>query len=50
MNTHYLTRARKHFNCGISHIDKHNRRAWIRSLRHLGDKWLLAKPITRGTV
>lgn len=28
-------------------INKHNRRQWLRSVRLLGDKWLLANPIGR---
>ena len=47
MNTTLLTRVRKHFSCGTPSIDRHNRRAWVRSVRLLGDKWLLAKPVTR---
>jgi hypothetical protein len=45
MNTTILTRVRSNFNCGDARIDRHNRRAWVRSVRMLGDKWLLAKPI-----
>lgn len=26
---------------------RHNARQWVRSLRHLGDRWLLAKPVNR---
>ena len=26
---------------------RHNRRAWLRSVLRLGDKWLLAQPIRR---
>lgn len=28
-------------------IVRHNRRAWLRSVLRLGDKWLLAQPIRR---
>ena len=28
--------------------NKHNRRAWLRSVDFLGDRWLLATPIKRG--
>lgn len=47
MNTHMLTIARKHFcHAGAPvHTQRHNIRAWARSLRILGDKWLLAHPI-----
>jgi len=47
MNTSFLIKARKHFACGNRRIDRHNIRAWIKSLRFLGDKWLLATPATR---
>lgn len=47
MNITLLTRVRKHFSCGTPRIDRHNRLAWVRSVRLLGDKWLLAKPVTR---
>lgn len=47
MKTAFLTRARRHFNCGIAHIDRHNRRAWIKSIRMLGDKWLLSTQVQR---
>lgn len=49
MKTNILIRARRHFNCGIPHIDRHNQRSWVRSLRFLGDKWLLAAPVGRIT-
>jgi hypothetical protein len=49
MNTAYLTRVR-----GLYCVDgvpvstqRHNMRSWIKSIRFLGDKWLLAKPINR---
>ena len=47
MNITLLTRVRKNFNCGTARIDRHNRLAWARSVRLLGDKWLLAKPYAR---
>jgi hypothetical protein len=28
-------------------VNRHNRRAWVRSVLRLGDKWLLAQPIRR---
>lgn len=44
MNTTRLTQARRLFNSEF--MDKHQnrelRRRWVRSLRMLGDKWLLA--------
>lgn len=47
MNTTRLTLLRKHFNCGVRRIDRHNMRQWVRSVRGLGDKWLLATPMVR---
>ncbi len=47
MNTIYLRRVRRNFNCGDRKIDRHNQRSWVRSVRYLGDKWLLAKPIAK---
>lgn len=26
---------------------RHNRRAWVRAVRGLGDKWLLAEPVAK---
>ena len=45
MKIDMLTRARGHFNCADRKTNRHNQRAWVRSIRLLGDKWLLAKPI-----
>lgn len=45
METKLLRRLRQLFNCGVPRIDRHNQRQWVRSVRHLGDKWLLAKSI-----
>ena len=47
MKTNMLTRVRKHFACGIRHIDRHNQRAWVVSVRYLGKRWLLAAPINQ---
>jgi hypothetical protein len=44
-----MRRANELFNCGIWHIDRHNRKAWVRSVLFLGDKWILAKPVSRIT-
>jgi hypothetical protein len=49
MKTAYLTRVRSLF-CvaGVpTHIQRHNCRQWIKSIRFLGDKWLLAKQVGR---
>lgn len=47
MNATRLRQARRLFNNPLAPDDtvRHNIRAWVRSLRHLGDKWLFAKPI-----
>jgi hypothetical protein len=29
------------------HINRHNQRAWLKSIQFLGDKWLLAKKVER---
>lgn len=50
MNTTHLTRVRRLF--FRPHIplstSRHNARQWAKSVRHLGDKWLLAAPMNRG--
>lgn len=49
MNTAFLKRVRRLY-CvdGVpAHIQRHNCRQWIKSIRFLGDKWLLAKQIER---
>lgn len=49
MKTNVLKHVRQLFNTeGVDvRINRHNQRQWVRSVRHLGDKWLLAKPVTR---
>ena len=42
-----MRRARRLYNSGMSSVDRHNRRAWVRSVMWLGYKWLLAVPIRR---
>lgn len=46
MNTKMLVIARKHFCRDYIPYEtqRYNMRAWVRSLRFLGDKWLLAVP------
>lgn len=47
MKTSMLKRVRKnypHSDMTPPHIVRHNRRAWVRSIRFLGSKWLLALP------
>jgi len=47
MNTHYLTTVRRLFSNPLApdSTNRHNQRAWIKSVRMLGDKWLLAKQV-----
>ena len=47
MKTNMLTRVRAHFNCAERHTNRHNMRQWVRSVRFLGDKWLLAVQVVR---
>lgn len=45
MNTKALKIVRKHFNHPDTpiHVRRHNMRQWVRSIRYLGDRWLLAQ-------
>lgn len=47
MNAHMLRRVRRLFpsDSAPPHVVRHNRRAWVRSVRYLGDRWLLAVPV-----
>jgi hypothetical protein len=49
MKTRLLTRVRKHFNSDMvpASTNRHNARQWVRSVRLLGDRWLLAQPQRR---
>lgn len=51
MNTIFLTRVRKHFSSDyVSHdTNRSYMRAWVRSVRLLGDRWLLVAPVLRAT-
>lgn len=52
MNTQVLRRVRQLFNNPLV-PPEHNRsyqRQWVRQVRHLGDKWLLAKPAQRTNI
>lgn len=42
-----VRKAKILWNCGEPRLDRHNRRAWVRSVLALGDKWLLAQPMQR---
>lgn len=49
MNTHALSKVRNLF-CvdGVPQsTQRHNIRQWVKSIRFLGDKWLLATPVAR---
>lgn len=52
MNTRLLVRVRRAFPYTDvpRHITRHNRRAWVRSVRHLGGRWLLAAPMSRASM
>lgn len=49
MNTKMLSKARELFCVEYMprEINRANQRKWVRSIRLLGDKWLLAKQIER---
>lgn len=49
MKTNMLSLVRKHFDRPDvpRSVVRHNCRAWVRSLRHLGPKWLLAIPMEK---
>lgn len=49
MNTTVLRHVRQLFNVPDvpTRTNRHNQRQWVRSVRRLGDKWLLAKPVER---
>jgi hypothetical protein len=42
MKTKMLTAARRLWNTGDRRLDRRNQREWVRAIRRLGDKWLLA--------
>lgn len=49
MNTQALKTVRRLF-CidGVpTHIQRHNCKQWVKSIRHLGNNWLLAKQVER---
>jgi len=49
MNITMLVRVRKLFDFGYvpTTTRRHNQREWIRSIRVLGDSWILKQPIQR---
>lgn len=46
MNTRMLKHVRELFAVDYvpKHTQRHNQKQWVKSVRWLGDKWLLAKP------
>lgn len=52
MNIKLYRRAVRLYSCDLAplRINKANRRAWLRSVAMLGDKWLLAKPVQKETL
>jgi hypothetical protein len=51
MNVTALRYVRQLFNVDYvpARTNRHNQRQWVRSIRMLGDKWLLAAPVERRT-
>ncbi len=49
MNTRFLTHVRKMFRTydAPPEVIRAYQRQWVKSVRQLGDKWLVAKPIGR---
>lgn len=49
MKTKMLTKARQLWATGDTRLDRRNQLEWVRAIRLLGDKWLLAKYVERKT-
>ena len=49
MKTRMLTKARQLWATGNKSLDRRNQREWIRAIRKLGDKWLLARYVEKRT-
>ena len=49
MNVRVLRRVRQMFSNPDAprRVNRHNQRQWVRSVRHLGGQWLLARPVER---
>ncbi len=47
MNTKMLRKARALWATGNRRLDRRNQLAWVRAIRRLGDKWLLATHVER---
>lgn len=49
MKTKMLIKARQLWDTGNRALDRRNQREWIRAVRKLGDKWLLARHVEKRT-
>lgn len=47
MNTKMLTMSRRLWATGNQRLDRRNQLAWIRAIRRLGSRWLLATHVER---
>lgn len=49
MNTNVLAKLRTFYNTPDvpRSTNRHNQRQWVKSVRQLGGKWLLANPVNR---
>jgi len=49
MKTEALKKVRKLFNVDYipAHQNRHNQRAWVRSVRSLGSRWLLTQKVEK---
>ena len=47
MKTKMLTMARRLWRTGNPDLDRRNQREWVRAIRRLGNKWLLAAYMER---
>lgn len=47
MKTKMLIKARQLWATGDTRLDRRNQLEWVRAIRLLGDKWLLAKHVQR---
>ena len=47
MKTRMLKRARELWNSGERQLDRRNQLEWIRAIKRLGDRWLLASHVER---
>lgn len=52
MNVRILRRVRQLFNnqCIPREHNRSYQRQWVKQVRHLGDNWLLAKPVSRANI